>query len=89
MTRFVVRLTLAAVLLMGVTPAMAGDRFWNYGSHAGYPTQTYYPAPSPVTQERPLLKKLVIGGILVGVGFLFYINSILCFENNWRSFTLF
>jgi hypothetical protein len=69
MTRFVVGLTLAAILLAGISPTMGADRYWNYTSRVGYPAQPYYPEPAPARQERPLLKKLLIGGALVGIGF--------------------
>ena len=72
MTRFVVGLTMAAILLVGLSPAMGADRTWNYTSRVGYPVQPYYSEPSPAKparQERPLLKKILIGGALVGIGF--------------------
>jgi hypothetical protein len=69
MTRLVVGVTLCAILLGSVSPAMAGDPYWNYSNRAAYPAPVYYPQPAPAAQERPLLKKLLIGGALVGIGF--------------------
>ena len=67
MKRLVLILTLAATTITGLRPAMAGDYYPNYYG-GGYP-QPCAPQPYPVQQGTPILQKLIVGGILVGVGF--------------------
>lgn len=57
MKRIIVTLTLAAMLL-GTTPSLQAQD-WAY-SPAGYPPQ----------QDHPILKKVLIGAGLVGLGYL-------------------
>lgn len=68
MKRLVLALTLAATTITGLRPAMAGDY---YPNNYGYPYSQApcAPQPYPAQQSAPILQKLIIGGILVGVGF--------------------
>ncbi len=69
MKRFVLALTLAATTINGLRPALAGDYYPNYGGGYPYSSQPCAPQPYPAQQGTPILQKLIVGGILVGVGF--------------------
>jgi hypothetical protein len=60
MKRFVVGLTLLGMMFASTQSLVAGD--WQYGN-AGY-------APVSQQQDHPILRKVLIGAGLVGVGFL-------------------
>lgn len=67
MKRLVLALTLAATTLTGLRPAAAGDYYPSYGYP--YPPAPCAPQPYPAQQGAPILQKLIVGGILVGIGF--------------------
>jgi hypothetical protein len=58
MKRIALVLALASVLITGVRPAAAGD--WGYPANYGYPQQ----------QGHPVLKKVLVGAGLIGLGVL-------------------
>lgn len=63
MKRIVLTLMFVSSLVLGVQPAGAQDYYYNQGG---------YPAGYPVQQQNgnPVLKKVLIGGALLGAGFL-------------------
>lgn len=63
MKRFVLGLMLASSLVLGARPAAAQDYYYQQGGYpGGYPVQQQ--------QGNPVLKKVLIGGALLGAGFL-------------------
>lgn len=59
MKRIALVLALASVLISGVRPAVAGD--WGYPAGPyGYPPQ----------QDHPVLRKVLVGAGLIGIGLL-------------------
>lgn len=59
--KIVLTLTMLSVLFAGISPATAQD--WSY-------QQGGYPAPYQQQQRHEVLKKVLVGGALVGLGFL-------------------
>ena len=62
MKRIILALTLVSTSVLGLKPAAAQDYY-----QGGYPVQYQYPAQQ---QDNQVLKKVLIGGALLGAGFL-------------------
>jgi len=63
MKRIILALTLVSTSVLGLKPAAAQDYYYQ----GGYPVQYQYPAQQ---QDNQVLKKVLIGGALLGAGFL-------------------